>query len=390
MTRNTHNRLLDHEATDLDTNVVLDGALSAPASTASGATVHQALTDLNAAIGGAGGAIIVSDGVTTVNPTSEIDFVGATVANLGGGVAQVTTTGGGGGSGNSFIVRVVATTNGTLSTAYANGQTVDGATLATGDRILLAAQSTASQNGIYTVNASGAPTRATDYNSQAAIRGSIVEVWDGVHAFSLWANTNNGSITVGTTGLSFQRLADIDVLTILTSRTTLASPGGTSDVTIVDAVVQVDAVHTPGDLVDEGLYLVIGNDGLSLVVSEKSSSVLQFHPASGSSFATEFVDLSGAVFRSVDASGVVRPFSTLESRTGSGTATISSGTTSVTVTHGAGYTPAASDIVVTPTNNPTNDPGNFWVDTIGSTTFAINVRSNPGVSGATFAWRVDR
>ena len=34
-------------------------------------------------------------------------------------------------------VRAATTTNGTLASAYANGSTVDGVTLATGDRILL-------------------------------------------------------------------------------------------------------------------------------------------------------------------------------------------------------------------------------------------------------------
>lgn len=79
----------------------------------------------------------------------------------------------------------------------------------------------------------------------------------------------------------------------------------------------------------------------------------------------------------------------IETRRSSGTATITTGTTSVTVTHGAGVTPAAADIVVTPTNSPTNDPGHWWVDTIGATTFKINVRADPGASGASFSWRVD-
>src|SRR5689334_20216224 len=59
-------------------------------------------------------------------------------------------------------VRVATTTNGTLATAYANGQTIDGVTLTTGDRILIKDQSTASENGIYVVAATGAPARATD------------------------------------------------------------------------------------------------------------------------------------------------------------------------------------------------------------------------------------
>jgi hypothetical protein len=44
------------------------------------------------------GSVIVTDGVHTVSPASEILFVGATVADEGSGVAQVTVTGGGGGA----------------------------------------------------------------------------------------------------------------------------------------------------------------------------------------------------------------------------------------------------------------------------------------------------
>lgn len=77
-------------------------------------------------------------------------------------------------------VRAVATTNGTLASAYANTSVVDGVTLATGDRILLAGQTAASENGIYTVNAAGAPTRATDADANAEIsRGTVVPVEQG-------------------------------------------------------------------------------------------------------------------------------------------------------------------------------------------------------------------
>lgn len=42
--------------------------------------------------------LVVSDGSTTVNPVTEIDFTGATVTDLGGGVAGVTISGGGSGT----------------------------------------------------------------------------------------------------------------------------------------------------------------------------------------------------------------------------------------------------------------------------------------------------
>lgn len=76
-------------------------------------------------------------------------------------------------------VRVATTTNGTLATAYENGDTIDGITLATGDRILLKDQTTQTENGIYTVNASGAPTRATDADSTAELNGAAVLVTSG-------------------------------------------------------------------------------------------------------------------------------------------------------------------------------------------------------------------
>lgn len=66
-------------------------------------------------------------------------------------------------------VRVASTANGTLASAFANGSTVDGISLVTGDRILLKNQTTGADNGIYTVNASGAPTRASDANGSGEL-----------------------------------------------------------------------------------------------------------------------------------------------------------------------------------------------------------------------------
>lgn len=51
MARTTHDRVLDHHTSDLDTNMVTDGALAAPISTTAGQTVHQALADITAYVG---------------------------------------------------------------------------------------------------------------------------------------------------------------------------------------------------------------------------------------------------------------------------------------------------------------------------------------------------
>lgn len=100
--------------------------------------------------------------------------------------------------------RVATTANGTLSTAFANGQTVDGVTLATGNRILIKNQSSASENGIYTVNASGAPTRATDADSGSELVNAAVYISEGTaNADKQYVCTTNATITLGSTSITF-------------------------------------------------------------------------------------------------------------------------------------------------------------------------------------------
>jgi hypothetical protein len=101
-------------------------------------------------------------------------------------------------------VRAATTATGTLATAFANGQTIDGVVLATNDRILLKNQSAAAENGIYIVQASGAPVRATDADSDPELQGAAVMVEEGtVNASTQWIMTTDVAITVGTTGITW-------------------------------------------------------------------------------------------------------------------------------------------------------------------------------------------
>lgn len=100
-------------------------------------------------------------------------------------------------------VRAATTANGTLSTAFANGQVVDGVTLATGDRILLKNQSTQTDNGIYTVNSAGAPTRATDANTSSSLNNATVLVTSGTaNVDTAWTQTT-ANPTIGSSNIVF-------------------------------------------------------------------------------------------------------------------------------------------------------------------------------------------
>jgi hypothetical protein len=105
-------------------------------------------------------------------------------------------------------VVAATTTDGTFATAFANGQVVDGVTLATNDRILIKNQTDQTVNGIYVVAASGAPTRSADMNAGSEFPSAYVFVEQGtVNADSGWVCTNDSPVTIGSTNITFTQFS---------------------------------------------------------------------------------------------------------------------------------------------------------------------------------------
>jgi hypothetical protein len=100
-------------------------------------------------------------------------------------------------------VRVATTAALALSTGFAAGQVVDGVTLVAGDRVLNKDATTQTENGIYVVPASGAPTRATDADATAELNNATVKVTSGtVNANATYTQTTQNP-TVGSSALVF-------------------------------------------------------------------------------------------------------------------------------------------------------------------------------------------
>ena len=109
---------------------------------------------------------------------------------------------------------VAATTaNITISTALNNGDTLDGVTLSTNDRVLVKDQSTASENGIYVVGSS--PARAADLAAGADAAGFFTFVEHGsVNADNGFVCTSNkGSAVVGTNNLTIAQFSGAGQIT---------------------------------------------------------------------------------------------------------------------------------------------------------------------------------
>lgn len=101
-------------------------------------------------------------------------------------------------------VRAATTTAGTLASDFENGDTIDGVVLATGDRILIKNQASATENGIYIVAVSGAPARSTDANTGAELVQATCLVNEGtVNAETQWTQSTNAPITIGATNIVF-------------------------------------------------------------------------------------------------------------------------------------------------------------------------------------------
>ena len=117
------------------------------------------------------------------------------------------------GAANDYKASVRAATVGAnITLAGGAPSTLDGVTLVANDRILVKDQTTGSQNGIYVVTtlgtgANGTWTRATDADQAGELTsGAIVAVEEGTtNADSQWMLTTDGTITIGTTTLTFIR-----------------------------------------------------------------------------------------------------------------------------------------------------------------------------------------
>jgi hypothetical protein len=142
-------------------------------------------------------------------------------------------------------VRAATTGPVNLSTGLEAGDTLDTTvTLAEGNRVLVKDQATASQNGIYVVQASGAAVRATDFDGTGEVSGgAFTFVEEGtVNADSGWVVTSNGAIAVGTDAINWAQFSGAGSIT--------AGDGLTKTGNTIDVVGTTDRISVSANAVD--------------------------------------------------------------------------------------------------------------------------------------------
>jgi hypothetical protein len=190
-------------------------------------------------------------------------------------------------------VRAATTAAGTLATDFENGDTLDGVTLATGDRILIKNQTDASENGVYVVEASGAPTRAADFDADSEVTaGAFFFVEEGsTNGDAGFLVTSDNDITVGTDDIVFTQFSGSGQITagdgMTKSGNTLNVVGGDGIVANADDIA-VDIAT------DSALAIVGGKLDVTIDLSDTTNDVTgTLAVGSGGTGQTSLDDVTG-------------------------------------------------------------------------------------------------
>ena len=253
LTSNSSGKIADSSVTATELGY-LSGVTSAIQTQINGLQGSSAVLSDIAGLSTADGNIIVGDGSTFVaesgatartslglgsiatQAASNVAITGGSVTGLGsptGGSDATTKTYVDNlvaGLKTRIITRVSTTANIDLTADLQNGDTLDGITLVTGNKVLVKDQSTATQNGIYNVVASGTATRDPDYDTVDELAGQLVIVQEGtVGADRIFLCTTDSGGSIGSTDISFSRVTPSNTGTVTS---VAVADSGSSEFTI--------------------------------------------------------------------------------------------------------------------------------------------------------------
>ena len=163
-------------------------------------------------------------------------------------------------------VKVATTAAVIFATGLENGDTLDGVALATGDRILVKDQGGPGvahvDNGIYVVQASGAPVRASDSNGTTDTGelkpGTFAFVEEGtVNSDKGFVLSTNGTITVGSTAIAWTQFSGAGSFT---AGDGLSQSGNTINVNVTSnrTAITADAIDISANYVGQSSITTLG------------------------------------------------------------------------------------------------------------------------------------
>ena len=114
-----------------------------------------------------------------------------------------------------IIAEAATTANIDLTADLQNGDTLDGVTLVTGDRVLVKDQTDATANGLYIVVASGTASRDPQFDTIAELSGQMIVVNQGTaNDNKIFLCTTDSNATIGVSNITYTQVTPANVGTV--------------------------------------------------------------------------------------------------------------------------------------------------------------------------------
>ena len=131
------------------------------------------------------------------------------------------------------IAEAATTANIDLTADLQNGDTLDGVTLVTGDRVLVKDQTDATANGLYIVVASGTASRDPQFDTIAELSGQMIVVNQGTaNDNKIFLCTTDSDATIGVSNITYTQVTPSNVGTVTS---VAVADSGSSEFTVANS-----------------------------------------------------------------------------------------------------------------------------------------------------------
>jgi hypothetical protein len=174
-----------------------------------------------------------------------------------------------------IIAEAATTANIDLTADLQNGDTLDGVTLVTGDRVLVKDQTDATENGLYIVVASGTASRDPEHDTIAELSGQMIVVNQGtVNDNKIFLCTTDSDATIGVSNITYSQITPANVGTVTSVG---VADSGSSEFTVTGSpITSSGTINLAVNAIDNSKITGLGT-AATLNVGTSANNVVQLN-----------------------------------------------------------------------------------------------------------------